>query len=679
MRGLSHPVGPRTPNGMQSSYASKPAQRAWPPVTPDNKGKGRADISQAPFATQEEPKVLVLVTNDDDDDDDDDYVPPKEGEEDTSDASTEEDVATEPDNDNEGAGNGQAGAMNESSAMSAPAPPLISASASTSRSLAIPGRFPIGRGYVQSPPLTGKRSSQDGPFEEDSESKRLKGDDSEMASVDAGTQQQQPSFSAVPQASGPAISANSPAPSQNGFGTSSPFPSASTASPFARAFSAPLPSGNPNNGFATFSSAQSQPASSMANTFCSPPSNQFQAHTTTPASSLAQSFAPPQPTNAFASSADAFGMSRSSPPQQASAPSAFCNAVTPMNDVSLSVSQCQPSAAPAAEQGLQLSISAFGPLSMPPATAPIEQPQRDVMQESMMLHASAYGLLKAFDDAVAAAHAPTLSASQSSSSAVSARSLARSISLPASTSRSTMAHQLVRRHPRSSISPAKSLACSFSGNRSNVLFSSMGSNQGRRLQEQPRFAESPSSAKDMWTETSQRIFAEEARLTRADDRRRAREAEALARQTAEEHERRRVEKIAEKEARREQRRRKREEREAREAEERRMAAFPVPVFMVLEEQRRKEKKRLAKEARRAAKKAAASGRESEEASTSTSSSCGEDGDSSTGGSTASEESVGSLSEGTSEVSDCELATGWGARLRSMVSWVLPQTNTEGLD
>ena len=108
-----------------------------------------------------------------------------------------------------------------------------------------------------------------------------------------------------------------------------------------------------------------------------------------------------------------------------------------------------------------------------------------------------------------------------------------------------------------------------------------------------------------------------------------------------------------------------------------MAAFPVPAFMYFEELRRKEKKRAEKEARRAARKAAAVAEEARE--TSLPGTWHEDEEeeeeSSAASSTTSDESVGSVSlssEGGSDgPSDCELAPGWGSRLRSALSWALP--------
>ncbi|KAL1670774.1 hypothetical protein GGF50DRAFT_122306 [Schizophyllum commune] len=682
----------------QSSPIAKQYQPQ--PSTPANKNTGKREHSKPQIMKDSQGIVLVDSS---DDDSDDEYKPTKEEEEkddeETSDESTEEDVATEPE-DNGGA-NEPSGSGNQNNAMDAPPMASTSTSASTSRSPGLPGRFPIGYGRTQSPPLTGKRSSQDGPLEETSESKRIKSNDMDMSGPEPVSRQ--PSMSTVP---APSISGfarhattSNLFQNSNGFGTSTPSSqSSSTPSPFTRTSSAPNPFGNTNSGFGAFSGAQPHAAPTPT------PSSQWigasnQATQATPSPSApttqpaARSPAPNAFTSAFASSADAFGMRRSAPSQPASTGQSGNSSMNPVNNIntSLTVSSLQPTPSVTQPshvgQSLQLQpISTnFSMQSASPASAPPQQPPRDFMQESLMCHANAYSALKAFDDAVAAAHAPILSASQPatslSRSTTVVRPLAHSVSLPPSQPQSCLVQKLIQRHstrtaPTLALQSSSSL---LSGSRSGAVFNPLGSPRKQRSEGSSSPLKTEGSNAWMWSsETSRRIFEEERRLTIEDDKRRARKDAERARRKEEERELRRIERAAEKEALRKQRKRELKAREAEEAEERRMAAFPVPAFMYFEEQRRKEKKRAEKEARRAARKAAAAAEESGETSlpgTWHEDEEEEEEDSSAASSTTSDESVGSVSlssEGGSDgPSDCELAPGWGSRLRSALSWALP--------
>ncbi|KAL1677518.1 hypothetical protein EV122DRAFT_279140 [Schizophyllum commune] len=680
--------------GPQSSPIAKQFQPQ--PSTPANRNTGKREHSRPQI--MKDSQGLVLVDSSDDDSDDE-YKPTKEEEEkddeETSDESTEEDVATEPE-DNGGA-NEPSGSGNRNNAMDTPPMASTSTSASTSRSSGLPGRFPIGYGRTQSPPLTGKRRSQDGPLEETSESKRIKSSDMDMSGPEPVSRQSSMSIAPAPSTSGFARHATTSTLFQNsnGFGATTPSSqSSSTPSPFTRTSSAPNPFGNTNSGFGAFSGAQPHAAPTPT------PSSQWfgannQATQATPSPSApttqpaAQSPAPNAFTSAFASSADAFGMRRSAPSQPASTGQSGNSTVNPVNNIntSLTVSSLQPTTsvtqASHAGQNLQPISTNFSMMSASPVSAPPQQPPRDFMQESLMCHANAYSALKAFDDAVAAAHAPVLSAfqpaaSMSRSTAI-VRPLAHSVSLPPTQPQSCLVQRLIQRHSTRT-APTLALQSSSSllpSSRGGAVFNSLASPRSQRSDGPSSPLKTEGSNAWMWSETSRRIFEEERRLTIEDDERRARKEAERARRKEEERELRRIERAAEKEALRKQRKRELKAREAEEAEERRMAAFPVPAFMYFEEQRRKEKKRAEKEARREARKVAAAAEETEE--TSLPGTWHEDEeeeeDSSAASSTTSDESVGSVSlssEGGSDgPSDCELAPGWGSRLRSALSWALP--------
>ncbi|KAI5897938.1 uncharacterized protein SCHCODRAFT_02610669 [Schizophyllum commune H4-8] len=680
--------------GLQSSPIAKQYQPQ--PSTPANRITGKREHSK-PLIMKDPEQKLVLVGESDDSDTDDDYDPAKEGEEkddeETSDESTEEDVATEPE-DNGGA-NEPSGSGTQSNAMDAPPMASTSTSASTSRSSGLPGRFPIGYGRTQSPPLTGKRSSQDGPLEETSESKRIKSNDMDMSGPEPVSRQSSMSAPA-PSTSSFTRHATTSTLFQNssGFGTTTPSSqSSSTPSPFTRTSSAPNPFGSTNSGFGAFSGAQPHAAPTPT------PSSQWfgannQATQATPSpsapttQSAAQSPAPNAFTSAFASSADAFGMRRSAPSQPASTGQSGNSTMNPVNNIntSLTVSSLQPTSSATqtshAGPSLQRISTNFSMMSASPVSAPPQQPPRDFMQESLMCHANAYSALKAFDDAVAAAHAPVLSASQpaasmSRSTAV-VRPLGHSVSLPPTQPQSCLVQKLVQRHSTRTVPTLaqRSSSSLLSSSRGGAVSSSLGSPRSQRSEGPSSPLKTEGSNAWMWSETSRKIFEEERRLTIEDDKRRARKEAERARRKEEERELRRIERAAEKEALRKQRKRELKAREAEEAEERRMAAFPVPAFMYFEEQRRREKKRVEKEARRAAKKAAAAAEEMGETSLpGTWCEDEDDEESSAASSTTSDESVGSVSlssEGGSDgPSDCELASGWGSRLRSALSWALP--------
>lgn len=686
------------------------AKLSPPPAWPSSPAMGRSgDCSQEqPSSASNTPakvntKPLVLVNDDDDEDDDDDYVPTEP--EDNSDTSEEEDGEEEE----------AKPAQKSNTLVSQPAPMVTRTSTSTGPSTD-GGRFPTTNRDMYSPPLAGKRRSQDAFEDESMDGKRRKGIDGEVLEAGAAQQQQASTSgfggfsgnsSGLAGASGSSGFGNSaPASSFQSFPRSQSFPvsqnfPACQNFPVSQSFLAPSSSSARSSSFQTFSAPPpaynsapfnasfSEPSqnwtfvNASVDSFAAPmPSSNLQAnrsfHPTNhfANASLQSSTTPSPPSYTFASSGDAFGMRRSAPPQFGQA-SGFAQD----HGLASSTNTVAPYAiATAASVNMSTSEDSMVPsFSVQP-----EQAIPEVPFDSTLAHSNAYDVLKAIDDVVASIHTPVASVSRPSYSAP--RTYVRSQSLPTIVPRSppSFISELIRRHPCAPFTSQPRVSYPVYAAGPSGLLSSTRGPDSRRLEAKARTPKPEASANAVttWTpalnEMPHKIAQAEARLTRKDDARRAREETERVYRKEQERERQRAKKAQAQEVLREQRRREREEQEARQAEERRAAAFPVPLFMVIEERERKAARRTDNGEKRAVilkNRGTVGDRSTRRPSSETpqEDDCKDDGTAASG-STSSEGSVGN-SDQSSDLSDCELAAGWGSRLRSMVSWALPSTST----